>query len=252
MREGRAVLRPRRAPAGDARGRVLARATAARRVSYASSRGATCRSGSWPPWRAHSRYVVCPACDSGVARRALVRVARSGASGALRRSTCARAVAVDDLADDPGVVPGGADDVDARATPSSAGHDREHAEAEVEDVLHLVVGDGAGALDLGEDPRLVPRAASHDAVAVVGQHAHEVAGDAAAGDVRERVHRDVVGAARPSPARRSRSAAAARRRASGARRPTPGSSSDAPGPVEQRARARASSRCSAGPGSRSR
>ena len=54
----------------------------------------------------------------------------------------------------------------------------------------------ARALDLGEDPRLVPRAAVHDrASQSVGQRRVEVAGDAAAGDVRERVHVDVAGAA---------------------------------------------------------
>ena len=55
---------------------------------------------------------------------------------------------------------------------------------------HLVVGHVAGGLDLGEDPRLLPLAALQHGVTVRGKHAGEVAGDTAAGDVRERVDVD--------------------------------------------------------------
>ena len=47
--------------------------------------------------------------------------------------------AVDDLADEPRVVPGRAHDVDGARVSSALDH-REHPESEVEDVLHLVVG----------------------------------------------------------------------------------------------------------------
>ena len=74
---------------------------------------------------------------------------------------------------------------------SLRGDDGQHAEAEVEHVLHLVVGDVAGGLDLGEDPGLVPRRrGAATASQCGGQHPGEVVGEAAAGDVRERVHVD--------------------------------------------------------------
>ena len=64
-------------------------------------------------------------------------------------------MAVDDLADQPGVVLLRPYDVD-RVQRGVAGHDREHAEPEIEHVLHLGVGHVARALDLREDPRLLP------------------------------------------------------------------------------------------------
>ena len=75
---------------------------------------------------------------------------------------------VDDLADHPRVLTGGAHRVE-RAERLAPRHDREHPETEVEDLLHLVVAHVAGGLDLGEDARLVPGAAVHDAVAVIGE-----------------------------------------------------------------------------------
>ena len=52
------------------------------------------------------------------------------------------------------------------ACASPWGDDGQHAEPEVEHVLHLVVGDVAGPLDLGEDPRLLPAPRVDDRVAV--------------------------------------------------------------------------------------
>ena len=104
------------------------------------------------------------------------------------------AVAVDDLADEPGVVAGGPHDVDRVQRRRRRGTTASMPSPRLNTCAISSSETRARALDLGEDPRLVPRAAPHDRVAVVGEHAHEVAGDAAAGDVRERVHR------RPSPA----------------------------------------------------
>src|SRR5207248_5904050 len=97
--------------------------------------------------------------------------------------------ALHDLPHEARIVTGGAQHVQC-GEGIPARHDREHSEPKVEDVLHLAVVDVGGALDLGEDARLVPRASPHHRVAVVREHAGEVGTDAAAGDVRERVHVD--------------------------------------------------------------
>src|SRR3954471_23160729 len=55
-----------------------------------------------------------------------------------------------------------------------SGHNGEHPEPEIEDVLHLVVGHAAGSLDLGEDARHLPLGAVDVGVAVAGEHALEV------------------------------------------------------------------------------
>src|SRR5205085_4741717 len=71
----------------------------------------------------------------------------------------------DDLTDHEGVPAGVVHDLD-RTVRLVRGNDREHAEAEVEHVLHLVVGDGSGALHLLEDAGLGPAPAPHTRVGV--------------------------------------------------------------------------------------
>ena len=64
-----------------------------------------------------------------------------------------------------------------------------HANAEVEDVFHFVVGDVPGALDFIEDPRLWPLPAVDDRVAIVRKNPIDIAWQTTARDVREGVHR---------------------------------------------------------------
>src|SRR3546814_4182013 len=52
--------------------------------------------------------------------------------------------------------------------------DHDHADAEVEHLAHLGVGDVADLLDLTEDARRLPAARVDDGVAALGQHPHEV------------------------------------------------------------------------------
>ena len=67
-------------------------------------------------------------------------------------------------------------------------NDREHADAQIEDVLHLVVGHVSGRLDLPKDARFVPATARDDGVDFGRHYAHEVGGDATAGDMAQRPH----------------------------------------------------------------
>src|SRR5215207_10261505 len=92
-----------------------------------------------------------------------------------------------DLADDPRLVASGPDS-DSGGVGGVARYDRQHPEPEVEDLFHLGVGDGARGLDLGEDPRSLPGVPAHGRVAVAGEDAGEVPGDATPGDVGEGVH----------------------------------------------------------------
>jgi hypothetical protein len=65
--------------------------------------------------------------------------------------------------------------------------DGDQAHAEVEHLAHLVGRDPAAPLQRGEQRRDGPRGRIHDRLAAGGQHPHQVAGDAAAGDVGQRV-----------------------------------------------------------------
>ena len=68
----------------------------------------------------------------------------------------------------------------------------DHADAEVEDLAHLVVAHLAEPLDLTEDPRRLPRAEDRCCgVGALGEHADDVAREAAAGDVGDRAHVDL-------------------------------------------------------------
>src|SRR3954447_7372690 len=92
------------------------------------------------------------------------------------------ALAVDDLPDLDGSDAGGPEEVEAAV--AILGRDRhDHADPHVEDLAHLVGLDAAEALDLPEDPRRLPGALVDDGVCALGQHPHEVARDAPAGDV---------------------------------------------------------------------
>ena len=66
-------------------------------------------------------------------------------------------------------------------------HDRAHADAEVEDASLLLLLDALLAEPVEDGPAL-PGVPVESAPTPVGQHAREVAEDAAAGDVRERLH----------------------------------------------------------------
>src|SRR4051794_26031270 len=92
------------------------------------------------------------------------------------------AVAVGDLADLDGAMSVGAEVVDGLVA-VHRGHRDHHADPEVEDLRHLVVGDRADALDLSEDARDLPLPAAHDGIDVRAEHARQVALDAAARDV---------------------------------------------------------------------
>src|SRR5262249_18425635 len=81
--------------------------------------------------------------------------------------------AVDDLAHQPCVVSRAPDRVEGPVRLVTR-QDGEHAEAEVEDLLHLLVAHVAGLLDLREDPRLLPAPTAHDRAAVCGKDAHEI------------------------------------------------------------------------------
>ena len=134
---------------------------------------------------------------------------------------------------------------------SVAGDNRQHPEPEVEDVLHLVVGDVAGRLDLGEDARLLPRPRRTMASQCAGSTRARLPGMPPPVTCANACTSTCSRQLRASPARRSRSGAAARRRASGARPATRDRRGDG-----RRGRAapggRASSRCSAARGWRSR
>src|SRR5262249_3368090 len=83
-----------------------------------------------------------------------------------------------DLADDPALVALGPDRVEG-GTGGLGRYNGQHAEPEVEDVLHFGVGDCARGLDLGEDARPLPGVTPDDGVAVVGEDAGKVPDDAA-------------------------------------------------------------------------
>ena len=139
-----------------------------------------------------------------------------------------------------------------RATRVLGAHDREHPEAEVEDVLHLVVARRrrrAGSRRRSAARPMCPRATT--ASQRSGSTRARLPGMPPPVTCANACTSTVAGAASASRARRSRSAGAARRRASGARpatRARRGRGRRGRGAQ----RARASSRCSAGPGSRSR
>src|SRR5437762_1416745 len=89
-----------------------------------------------------------------------------------------------DAADLDGAVTVRAQDVDgAELIAGRHGHD--HPDTQVEDARHLAVGDFAGVLDLGEDARHLPGAAVDHRVTTGRQHAVEVAGYPATGDMRD-------------------------------------------------------------------
>ena len=91
-------------------------------------------------------------------------------------------------------------------------HHHDHADAEVEDLQHLLVGHLAEALDLAEDPRRLPRAGGRATASTPsGSTRDEVAGQAAAGDVGDRLARRPRAAGRRWPGRRSPTGAGARR-----------------------------------------
>ena len=69
-------------------------------------------------------------------------------------------------------------------------NDDTHADPEVEDRLHLVVGDIAGALHLAENLGLTPARSRDACIRIRRENAIEVADESTTGDVRERVHRD--------------------------------------------------------------
>src|ERR1035437_7484452 len=94
-----------------------------------------------------------------------------------------------DLADDPGLTARSSEGIESPAGVGSA-HHREHPQPEVEDVLHLVVGNTAGALDDREDPRDIPPAARHHRITVFGEDPDQVPGDPTPGDVAERMNLD--------------------------------------------------------------
>jgi len=100
----------------------------------------------------------------------------------------AAAVALDHVADVDALHPGGAQDVVGLEDVVGV-HDGDHADAEVEHLGHLVVGDAAESLDLTEDPGHFPRAELHDGVATPGQDPGQVGRQAAAGDVGPRPDR---------------------------------------------------------------
>ena len=91
--------------------------------------------------------------------------------------------------DGPGRLAGGPQDVEG-AVRVVGGDDGEHADPEVEDVLHLLLGDAARGSARPRRSWYVPGATGHQRVAAVGEHSGQVAGDAPAGDVREGVHVD--------------------------------------------------------------
>src|SRR3954451_23501403 len=75
------------------------------------------------------------------------------------------AVAVGDLADLDGAVAVGAQVVDGLVAVHGRHRDH-HADPEVEDLRHLLVGDRADALDLAEDARHLPLPSPHDGIDV--------------------------------------------------------------------------------------
>src|SRR5882672_3797913 len=95
----------------------------------------------------------------------------SGSSSTIRTlATCSAnhadgAVAWHDLADVDRLVPAGPQDVEGPEGVALR-DDRDHADAEVEDLGHLGVGDLTQPLDLAEDRRRLPCLARHDGVAV--------------------------------------------------------------------------------------
>ena len=96
-------------------------------------------------------------------------------------------VAVDDLADDPGGYLGFLPEDPDDGLGVVVGHDHHHADAHVEDPVHLLVGDVAVLLEPGEDGGQVPARLLDPDGGALGQDARRVVDQAAAGDVGDAV-----------------------------------------------------------------